>query len=73
MHPAARTQPVGLERSLVHHHIRTEGRRPTAEELRALREDGPKHRAVVPAPRKLPPASLPAVVRREVARLINTL
>jgi hypothetical protein len=56
---------------LVHHFIRTHGRRPSAEELSALQD---RAAMTVPAspPQHTPVAGeLMAAVRREVAKLVN--
>ncbi|MCF6379923.1 hypothetical protein L2K70_20105 [Nocardioides KLBMP 9356] len=55
---------------LTHHFIRTQGRRPTPDELQALR-DGP----LVPRPRHPsdPPLSFPRTLRRQVARAIHRM
>jgi len=56
----------------VHHFIRTHGRRPTDQELQALRDSaaGPP----MPRPRRAAVSeTLPGAVRRELARLIQRL
>jgi hypothetical protein len=53
---------------LVHHFIRTHGRRPDDDELQALRE-----RVAVPRPRRSGPPLLSQALRREAARLIQRL
>jgi hypothetical protein len=63
------TPDVYDEHCLVHHFIRTTGRRPTVDELRALREQ-----PSVPRPRGAVVAdAIPQALRREVARLIHRL
>jgi hypothetical protein len=64
------TQPD--DHCLVHHFIRTHGRRPTADELAGITATV----VVPPAPRsatEMPAPSLVHTMRREVARLVNRL
>ncbi|MGF9753759.1 hypothetical protein AAII07_01025 [Microvirga sp. 0TCS3.31] len=59
---------------LVHHFIRMHGRRPTAEELSALRPGPAAIAATAPAPppqHTAMPGGLTAAVRRELAKLVT--
>lgn len=58
------------EHCLVHHFIRSTGRRPTADELRALRQ---QPRVPRPRPTAVVPGVHLQVMLREVARLIHRL
>lgn len=59
---------------LVHHFIRTHGRRPSADELMSLRGGGaavpPVVPPVVPTVHAATPAAVAQALRREVARLL---
>ena len=70
MHTADQSTPDQYDdHCLVHHFIRATGRRPTADELVALRRQ--PH---VPRPRdEVVPGALSHAPRREVARLIHRL
>jgi hypothetical protein len=65
--------PDAADQCLVHHFIRSHGRRPTETELTRLRLDLAA-RVPVPAPRRSStPAGLLPALRREVARLVSRL
>ena len=59
------TPSTGDDHCLVHHFIRTHGRRPSPDELRALHEHADAARHTVPA------SAITRAVRRELAKLVS--
>ena len=70
MRPTDPVEPAVFDHCLVHQFIRTHGRRPTGEELRALQERADVVPPVVIRPRASASAGLSGV-RRELSKLVN--